>query len=173
MTSTYLPKMCPMAAGRPVRSYREGNTLFPRYYPGSPHGAVAENALKRGYRGNAAFPFALGTKNAGILSLYAPVTGFFDTRIIEFWMNSPLIYRLPSGQSMIRVPGHGQTRPCGRARKRYRNVVEDQTEFISRFLPDGTHVFVNDAYCRYLGLDRDRILGHRSGQRYLPETRSV
>lgn len=44
---------------------------------------------------------------------------------------------------------------------RYRNVVEDQTEFISRFLPDGTHVFVNEAYCRYFGLKRDEILGHR------------
>ncbi len=43
----------------------------------------------------------------------------------------------------------------------YRNVVEDQTEFISRFLPDGTHVFVNDAYCRYFGLKRSEILGHR------------
>ena len=45
--------------------------------------------------------------------------------------------------------------------ERYRNVVEDQTEFISRFLPDGTHIFVNDAYCRYFGLERDRTLGHR------------
>lgn len=45
--------------------------------------------------------------------------------------------------------------------ERYRNVVEDQTEFISRFLPDGTHVFVNDAYCRYFGLNREDIVGHR------------
>jgi PAS domain S-box-containing protein len=45
--------------------------------------------------------------------------------------------------------------------ERYRNVVEDQTEFITRFLPDGTHVFVNGAYCRYYGLNRDEILGHR------------
>jgi PAS domain S-box-containing protein len=44
---------------------------------------------------------------------------------------------------------------------RYRNVVEDQTEFISRFLQDGTHVFVNEAYCRYFGFIRDEILGHR------------
>lgn len=44
--------------------------------------------------------------------------------------------------------------------QRYRNVVEDQTEFISRFLPDGTHVFVNEAYCRYFGLTREEILGH-------------
>jgi PAS domain S-box-containing protein len=45
--------------------------------------------------------------------------------------------------------------------QRYRNVVEDQTEFISRFLPDGTHVFVNDAYCRYFGKKRKDIVGHR------------
>lgn len=45
--------------------------------------------------------------------------------------------------------------------ERYRNVVEDQTEFISRFLPDGTHVFVNDSYCRYFGFARDEILGQR------------
>jgi PAS domain S-box-containing protein len=45
--------------------------------------------------------------------------------------------------------------------ERYRNVVEDQTEFISRFLPDGTHVFVNDAYCRYFGKTHDEIIGHR------------
>ncbi len=43
----------------------------------------------------------------------------------------------------------------------YRNIVEDQTEFISRFLPDGTHIFVNDAYCRYFGIAREDILGHR------------
>ncbi len=43
--------------------------------------------------------------------------------------------------------------------ERYRNVVEDQTELISRFLPDGTHVFVNEAYCRYFGLDRQDVIG--------------
>ena len=44
---------------------------------------------------------------------------------------------------------------------RYRNVVEDQTELICRFLPDGTHVFVNKAYCRYFGLARESIIGSR------------
>ena len=48
-----------------------------------------------------------------------------------------------------------------KSEERYRNVVEDQTELISRFLPDGTHVFVNEAYCRYFGLRRDDLLGHR------------
>jgi len=44
---------------------------------------------------------------------------------------------------------------------RYRNVVEDQTEFICRFTPDGTLTFVNDAYCRYFGLKRDECIGKR------------
>jgi PAS domain S-box-containing protein len=45
--------------------------------------------------------------------------------------------------------------------KRYRNVVEDQTEFISRFLPDSTHVFVNEAYCRYFNKKREEVLGKK------------
>jgi PAS domain S-box-containing protein len=49
--------------------------------------------------------------------------------------------------------------------ERYRNIVEDQTEFICRFKPDGTHVFANAAYCRYFGLEREAIIGHR----FIPE----
>ncbi|WP_211530585.1 PAS domain S-box protein [Methanocalculus chunghsingensis] len=44
--------------------------------------------------------------------------------------------------------------------ERYRNIVEDQTEFICRFRPDGRYLFVNEAYCRYFGLERDAILEH-------------
>ena len=32
------------------------------------------------------------------------------------------------------------------SRGRYRTIVEDQTELINRFLPDGTITFVNEAY---------------------------
>jgi PAS domain S-box-containing protein len=53
--------------------------------------------------------------------------------------------------------------------KRYHAVVEDQTEFISRFLPDGTHVFVNEAYCRHFHKDRNEILGHRFVPQIPPE----
>jgi PAS domain S-box-containing protein len=43
--------------------------------------------------------------------------------------------------------------------KRYRAVVEDQTELICRFLPDGTYTFVNDAYCRYFQRSPEELLG--------------
>jgi PAS domain S-box-containing protein len=47
-----------------------------------------------------------------------------------------------------------------RSEARLRAVVEDQTEFICRFTPDGKLTFVNDAYCRYFGLDRKECLAH-------------
>jgi PAS domain S-box-containing protein len=40
----------------------------------------------------------------------------------------------------------------------YRAVVEDQTEFILRYRPDGSIKFVNEAYCRYIGQSRETIL---------------
>jgi PAS domain S-box-containing protein len=43
--------------------------------------------------------------------------------------------------------------------KRFRAVVESQTEMICRFLPDGTLTFVNDAYCRYFGKSRKELTG--------------
>lgn len=43
--------------------------------------------------------------------------------------------------------------------ERYRAVVEDQTELVCRFKPDGTLTFVNDAYCRYFNAKRSELIG--------------
>jgi len=45
-----------------------------------------------------------------------------------------------------------------KSEQRYRAVVSDQTELISRFLPDFTHTFANDAYCRYFGKTSEELL---------------
>ena len=42
---------------------------------------------------------------------------------------------------------------------RYRGIVEDQTEFITRIRPDGTLTFVNESYARYLGKTQSDLLG--------------
>ncbi|MGI0488606.1 PAS domain S-box protein [Pantanalinema rosaneae CENA516] len=42
---------------------------------------------------------------------------------------------------------------------RYRAIIEDQTELICRYLPDGTIQFVNQAYCRYFGLNQADLIG--------------
>ncbi|HZD42934.1 MAG TPA: PAS domain S-box protein, partial [Methanomicrobiales archaeon] len=44
---------------------------------------------------------------------------------------------------------------------RYRAVVEGQTELICRYLPNGTHVFVNEAYCRSFNVKREEIIGKK------------
>lgn len=49
--------------------------------------------------------------------------------------------------------------------ERYRNIVEDQMEFICRFRPDGTHVFVNSAYCSFVGKNRAELIG----KKFFPE----
>ncbi|HZM85637.1 MAG TPA: PAS domain S-box protein [Blastocatellia bacterium] len=46
-----------------------------------------------------------------------------------------------------------------RSEERYRLIVENQTEFIVKSLPDGTRTFVNDSYCRYFGLTEEECLG--------------
>ncbi len=41
----------------------------------------------------------------------------------------------------------------------YRAIVEDMSELVVRWRPDGTRLFVNDAYCRLFGMPREQILG--------------
>lgn len=41
--------------------------------------------------------------------------------------------------------------------ERYRTVVNTQTEFVARFLPDGTTTFANEAYCRYMSVSMDEL----------------
>lgn len=43
---------------------------------------------------------------------------------------------------------------------RYRAIIEDQTELICRYKPDGTLTFVNDTYCRYFQKQRSELIGY-------------
>ena len=44
---------------------------------------------------------------------------------------------------------------------RYRSLVETQADLVSRNDPAGTITFVNDAFCRVLGLSREALLGRQ------------
>ena len=55
--------------------------------------------------------------------------------------------------------------------EQYRNVVETQTEFVCRFRPDGTHVFANEAYCRYFGKDCLELIGKKFQPEIHPDDR--
>lgn len=55
---------------------------------------------------------------------------------------------------------------------RYFAILEDQTELIKRFRPDGTILFVNDAFCRFYGLPREDVLAHGYKPPIHPEDQS-
>jgi PAS domain S-box-containing protein len=55
--------------------------------------------------------------------------------------------------------------------ERYRLIVENQTEFIVKWLPDGTRTFVNDNYCRTFGVREQDCLGTRFFPLVAPEYR--
>ena len=43
--------------------------------------------------------------------------------------------------------------------EQYRSVVEDSPGLICKFLSDGTIIFANEAYCKFLGEGLDRLIG--------------
>ncbi len=50
-------------------------------------------------------------------------------------------------------------RAMSESEKRFRAVVEDQTDLICRFRPDGLLTFVNEAFCRFHGKCSDELIG--------------
>lgn len=57
--------------------------------------------------------------------------------------------------------------------ERYRGIVEDQTELICRWTPEGVITFVNEAYCRTFGRHAREIIGHSFAPMIPEEDRHV
>src|SRR5664280_343469 len=89
-----------------------------------------------------------------------PVIGFRHMSL-----NARQIHREGMGTGMILLAIKDLTeqiearRALEASEARYRAIVEDQTELICRYLPDGTLTFTNDAYCRYFGKRPDELIG--------------
>ncbi|WP_413175029.1 PAS domain S-box protein [Anabaena azotica] len=64
-----------------------------------------------------------------------------------------------------------QTAELRHQEAKFRAIVELQTELIARSRADGTLIFVNEAFCRYFGVNPDDILGHSYQLLIFPEDR--
>lgn len=96
---------------------------------------------------------------------------FHDTKGMNRWVET-YVFKLPSGEIVAvfdDVSDRKQAEEAVRySQARYRAVVEDQTELISRFSRDGTLTFVNEAYCRYFREPREELIGSKFWH-HLPE----
>jgi PAS domain S-box-containing protein len=102
-----------------------------------------------------------------------------DKKNIEFeyrvlYPNGEIHWRLSKGQYLYNQAGEA-IRAVGiivdideikrseailrQSEARYLAILEDQTELIARFLPDGSLTFVNEAYCHYFGKTRKELIG--------------
>lgn len=75
-----------------------------------------------------------------------------DERLIR-WSNSVMLSRTGEVQGVLSIgmdiTDQKHAEEALRLREEhYRNVVQDQTEYIMRYLPDGSITFVNDSFCR-------------------------
>lgn len=66
-----------------------------------------------------------------------------------------------------------RTEALAESEKRYRTIIANQTEFVVRWLPDGTRTFVNDSYCRYFGVTEEQCVGTSFMALVAPEFRQA
>ena len=57
--------------------------------------------------------------------------------------------------------------------RRYKAIVEDQAEFVVRYLPGGVINFANDTLCKYVKISRDELVGRSDYPFMHPEDREA
>jgi len=116
-------------------------------------------AIKRGYASSIALPLTVGNRIIGALNIYAAEPDAFDSEEVNFLIE--LADGLSYAIMALRVDEERKRaeKQLKESEARYRAIVEDQTELICRFLPDGRITFVNQAYCEYFGKRYGELVG--------------
>ncbi|MFW5836702.1 MAG: PAS domain S-box protein, partial [Desulfovibrionaceae bacterium] len=93
---------------------------------------------------------------------------------LELWLAGGPRNRREVQASVGRIPGDGRLlavfqdlarqraieQDLLRKEARYRAILEDQSELICRYLPDGRLSYVNEAYARYYGKSPEELIDH-------------
>ncbi len=114
---------------------------------------VKARLIDQGIKSFLHVPLIVGDTLSGILGLDAV---FQEMTWTEEEMDTLRIFGQAILNALVRK---AYVKELSESEARYRSVVESQTEFICRYRPDGVHLFVNEAYCRYFGVSREEIIG--------------
>ncbi|WP_425399333.1 PAS domain-containing protein [Aeoliella sp.] len=106
----------------------------------------------------------LGIRSAFYLPLFfehggTGMLGFSCVSHKKAWSSDSMALLEVVGEIVVNSIDRQHTfRELEASREQYRSVVEDQSEFIARWKPDGTQTFVNGALSRFLGLTPEELL---------------
>ena len=83
-----------------------------------------------------------------------PYENWYDVRVYPFENGISVYFQVITEQKLVEDA-------LRKSEDRYRSLVENQTELVSRFTPDGTFVFVNDVYCHFFEKTKDELIGKK------------
>jgi len=91
-----------------------------------------------------------------------------ETEILRSRLNIALIFFLVLGVSMSLLVAFftlkmtsSSAKDLQKSEEQYRSLIENQTDLICRFMPDGTFVFVNDMYCKFFNKSKKALIGSK------------
>ena len=117
---------------------------------GAAHVALLEKKMLglANYARNKASEFASETEKVhsrlNVVSIFFLIVGILTSLLVAFWtLNRTKLIEKNLLES----------------EERYRFLIENQTDPISRFKPDGKFVFVNDMYCQFFNKSKKELIG--------------
>jgi PAS domain S-box-containing protein len=116
-------------------------------------------ALKRGYRSNAAFPLKIGTRIIGVLTLYANEQHFFDDEEIQLikQLADDIAFAIEfMEREKQRKRAENNLR---KSEQRFRSIFNNVAIPVALFDLDGCILMANEAICRFLGYPLTELVG--------------
>jgi PAS domain S-box-containing protein len=150
----------PTGEGPTGTAFREGRYNISNDLATDPRmGPWREEALKRGYRAIASFPFAVNTRYAGTLTLYAPEPGFFDDEIVKLLdeMASDITFALRSLEAEEQQKAAEEK--IRRDEEKFRNIFDAAPNLIVSINRSAIIVDCNRRIVDTLGYRKEEVVG--------------
>ena len=97
------------------------------------------------------------------------LTAYADEKVLEAakltepfgYLMKPFVDKELKVAIEIALYKHKMEMKLEESEERYRSLVENQTDLVSRFTTDGTFAFVNDAFCNFFEKTKDELIGKK------------